>query len=127
LGAHLASDWRPIGVDLQLVTASAQADLRLIDNVAPTANALWYLQPFACGVAPLCSAATRDALSIAKRANKAERARLYAEADRAIMAEQLYIPLAQPLRWSLVAPQLTGFATNGTGHHPLNTLANARN
>jgi ABC-type transport system substrate-binding protein len=75
----------------------------------------------------LCSAATRDALSIAKRANKAERARLYAEADRAIMAEQLYIPLARPLRWSLVAPQLTGFAANVTGHHPLNTLASARN
>lgn len=127
LGAHLASDWRSIGVDVQLVTLSAKADLRLIDSVAPTANALWYLQPFACGDAPLCSAATRDALSIAKRANKAERARLYAEADRAITAEQLYIPLARPLRWSLVAPQLTGFAANVTGHHPLNTLASARN
>jgi oligopeptide transport system substrate-binding protein len=127
LAAHLASDWRPIGVDVQLVTPNAKADLRLIDSVAPTANALWYLQPFACGDAPLCSAATRDALSIAKRANKAERARLYAEADRAIMAEQLYIPLARPLRWSLVAPQLTGFAANVTGHHPLKTLASARN
>ncbi|MBU6252517.1 MAG: ABC transporter substrate-binding protein [Alphaproteobacteria bacterium] len=127
MAAQLAADWRPLGVDLKLVAQGAFADLQLIDSVAPTTNALWYLHPFACGNAPLCSAATRNALDLAKRATREERAPLYAEADRAIIAEQLYIPIARPLRWSLVAPQLAGFAANATGQHPLNTLAAPRN
>lgn len=124
LFAQLASDWQRIGVTAQRASSSGLADLRLVDRVTPTAGAIWYLRPYACGFALLCSQAVSNALSIARRATREERARLYSEADQAISRDQLFIPLAMPLRWSLVTPQLTGFAENASGHHPLNRLGN---
>lgn len=122
LFAQMAASWRTVGIDARLAAPGEAADFKLVDEVVPTGNALAYLLPFACTVKASCSAATSNALLIARRASRAERARLFAEADRAIIDEQLYIPLARPLRWSLVAPQLTGFATNPTGYHPLTQL-----
>lgn len=125
LFAQLAGDWRRIGIEASLAPPGKPADFTLIDRVAPTTHASWYLLPFACTGRGPCSAEARNALSIAQRANREERARLFAEADQAIADAQMFIPLARPLRWSLVAPQLTGFAENGTGHHPLNRLGSA--
>ena len=125
--AQMASDWRAIGIGAERVGPGKTADFRLIDMVAPTPNALWYLQPFACASIPACSAATSNALSIARRAAREERARLFAEADQAIADEQLYIPIARPLRWSLVNARLNGFAANATGQHPLNRLSGVSN
>lgn len=127
LFARLAADWRRIGVETQRASPSRQADFALIDQVAPTANAAWYLLPFACTDRGPCSAEARNALSVARRATREERARLFAEADQAIADAQLFIPLARPLRWSLVAPQLIGFSENMTGHHPLNRLGRSTN
>jgi peptide/nickel transport system substrate-binding protein len=50
-----------------------------------------------------------------------------AEADQSLADDQLYIPIATPLRWSLVAPRLLGFAENGVAIHPLNRLERAKN
>ena len=49
------------------------------------------------------------------------------EADKVIAKDQLFIPIARPLRWSLVTPNLGGFAENARAIHPLNRLASTQN
>ena len=55
------------------------------------------------------------------------RAAFFAEADKVIAQDQLFIPIARPLRWSLVTPNLGGFAENARAIHPLNRLASTQN
>jgi peptide/nickel transport system substrate-binding protein/oligopeptide transport system substrate-binding protein len=52
-----------------------------------------------------------------------QRAALLAEAEAEITAVNGYIPIARPLRWSLVRSRVTGFAPNPWGWHPLPPLA----
>lgn len=127
LFAQIKSDWRQIGVEAMRATQGRSPDFRLIDRVAPAPSALWYVSQFACGVAPMCSQETSASLSLARHAAPDERARLYSEADQAISSDQLFIPIALPLRWSLVDPRLTGYAENSTGIHPLNRLGSGGN
>ena len=54
----------------------------------------------------------------------AERARQIAVADEALDADAAFVPLARPLRWSLVAPRLTAWQPNARAWHPLNRLRN---
>ena len=128
LFALLARDWQRIGVTAKAVAPGASADFRLMDEVAPSANPLWYLAPFAaCATTPLCSPKVRNSLSLARQARPEDRAAFFAEADKVIAKDQLFIPIARPLRWSLVTPNLAGFAENARAIHPLNRLASARN
>lgn len=127
LFAQLAADWRQIGVRAVRVGRNEAADLRLLDSVAPVSVASWYLGRFRCPGLPLCSQTVTNTLSIMRRAKPEERPRLMAEADQSLADDQLYIPIATPLRWSLVAPRLLGFADNSVAIHPLNRLERAKN
>lgn len=128
LFALLARDWQRIGVTAEAVTPGDLADFRLMDEVAPTTSPLWYLAPFAaCATTPACSPKVSNSLSLAGQARPEERAAFFAEADKVIAKEQLFIPIARPLRWSLVTPNLAGFAENARAIHPLNRLASPRN
>lgn len=123
LFALVRSDWAAIGVRAQRVDINADADLRLIDEVAPAQTATWYLRHFTCDRSPVCSEAADTALDIAREASHpVERAARIADADLRMAELVPYIPLAQPVRWSLVAQRVTSFATNNRGVHPLNHL-----
>ena len=123
LFAHLRRDWRAIGVDAIRVGPDADADLRLIDAVAPGNVATWFLRRFSCGANPVCNAEADAALDAARLAQSpAERQRLLAEADRLLAESAPFIPLAAPVRWSLVAPRLTGFQPNPFGRHFVGAL-----
>ena len=52
----------------------------------------------------------------------AQRAALLAEAGRLIDEDALFLPIAAPIRWSLVADGLPGFAENIFARHPLSGL-----
>ncbi|MFD1786949.1 ABC transporter substrate-binding protein [Sphingomonas floccifaciens] len=95
------------------------AHLRLIDRVAPYDSARWYLraacQPCALPIAQLI-AGIRVAPDVATRAS------MLAQADSALTADVAYIPLARPLRWSLVAQRLSQWTPNTRAFHPLNRL-----
>ena len=119
LWGQLAAALRGLGVTPVRVPLAAPADLRLLDAVAPYDSARWYLasacQP--CGAAALAAAlAARDAASVAERAQR------IAEADAAVAADTPFIPLARPLRWSLVASRLRAWQPNARAWHPLNRL-----
>jgi peptide/nickel transport system substrate-binding protein len=123
LFALLRSDWAAIGVEAEQVGMSANANLRLIDEVAPAQTATWYLRHFNCERNAVCSEAADAALEIARDTlHPVERAARIADADLRLAELVPYIPLAQPLRWSLVNARVTGFATNNRGVHPLNHL-----
>jgi peptide/nickel transport system substrate-binding protein len=103
---RLASDWGAVGFDVERVRTAGEADLRLIDEVAPSSSAAWYLRRFHCGSAVLCDSEV-DKLS---------------DAGGKIDDDQLFIPLAAPVRWSLVGERIQGFAGNRYARHTLTDL-----
>ena len=128
LFAYLRADWMTIGVDVVHVGEHAEADLSLIDAVAPSQSATWYLRRFSCDRYAVCSQAADVALESARTAlDPVERAARIAEADLRLTEIVPFIPIAQPLRWSLVAQRVTGFQANIRGVHPLNHLLDSQN
>jgi peptide/nickel transport system substrate-binding protein len=124
--AILRRDWAAIGVTAERVGLAAPADLRLIDEVAPASLASWYLRHFACEAGGLCDAAADQALETARNApNQEARRAALAEADRILASDAPFIAIAAPVRWSLVAPRLTGFRPNVFGRHPAGELVRA--
>jgi peptide/nickel transport system substrate-binding protein len=126
--AYLSRDWRAIGVDAEPVSMAQWADVRLIDVVAPTTLASWYLRHVACAGARPCAPAA-DALIAAARMTRSEpeRRRLLAEADVAITEANLFIPIAPPVRWFLVSRRLAGFQPNVFAQHlPASLLVRRR-
>jgi oligopeptide transport system substrate-binding protein len=123
LFAELASDWNAIGISAVRVGMGQSADLRLIDEVAPISSAIWYLRRLSCNPGAICSAAAVEATDAAiNSADLSSRSVAIAKADAALVISQNYIPLALPLRWSLVAPELTGWKAGAFAVHPLRHL-----
>lgn len=124
--AFLRRDWTAIGVDAERVAAGAEAELHFVDEVAPATLASWYLRHFSCEASAVCNPDADIAMEAARTAPDQEtrRARL-AEADRTLAATAPFIPLAAPVRWSLVSPRLTGFRPNSFGRHPARELLRA--
>jgi oligopeptide transport system substrate-binding protein len=123
LFATIAADWKTVGVSARMVRMRDAADLRLVDEVAPQSAALWYLMRVSCVRGLHCSSKGELALRGAINAETAEsESNAIAEADAAFASDQVFIPLLQPLRWSLVAPQLTGWRASAFATHPLRHL-----
>ncbi len=115
----VAAGLRGIGIDAIRVGPGDEADLRLVDAVAPYDSARWYL---ATACQP-CGADAQAALEAARDApDAASRAQHIAEADVALAADISYIPIARPLRWSLVSLRLAQWQGNSRAWHPLNHL-----
>jgi peptide/nickel transport system substrate-binding protein/oligopeptide transport system substrate-binding protein len=122
---RLARDFDAVGIVVVGVPEDSTADLRLVDATARYGRAAWFLNQLACAVhKPGCNAAG-DALLAQARAEKdlRQRATLLGEAEAEITAANGFIPIARPLRWSLVRSGVTGFAPNPWGWHPLPPLA----
>lgn len=120
---HVGAALRRIGADAVRVNPGDAADLRLIDAVAPYDSARWYLVT-ACR---LCSETTRLAIDAARDAPTLDaRAQRIAEADRLLTDESAFIPIAQPLRWSIVALRLGAWQGNSRAWHPLGRLRDQR-
>jgi peptide/nickel transport system substrate-binding protein len=127
--ARLATDLRAIGLRVTPVAWTARdADLMLIDEVAPNGSANWYLTRTGCAAGLACSEKAEQALQASRIApTLVERARGIAEADAAAAEASGYIPLSTPLRWSLVDQTLTGWRENAFAVHPLAELRTRRN
>ena len=98
-----------------------------IDEVAPSSSPAWFLRRFRCGVAPICVEDAEPLLEAARAAPiAAQRAALFLEAARLMDEAQLFIPIAAPVRWSLVSGRAPGFAENPFARHTLVGLADTR-
>jgi peptide/nickel transport system substrate-binding protein len=127
--ARLAADWRAIGVRAERVALSApDADLRLIDAVAPNSSANWYLTRLSCAAGLVCDGEGDRALEASRSAETlADRSARIADADRVLVKRASFIALGSPLRWALVDPSLSGWKENVLGAHPLSELRPSRN
>ena len=121
--ARLAADWAPLGIALERAGEGRPADLRLIDQVAPSSSPAWFVRTFRCSVARICLDDADKLMDSARDTPIAiQRAALLAEAGRLIDLENLFMPLAAPIRWSLVSDGVQGFAENIFARHPLTGL-----
>ncbi|WP_244647165.1 ABC transporter substrate-binding protein [Sphingomonas sp. CFBP 13728] len=119
LYAQVAASLMAIGITPMRVGIDDAADLKLVDAVAPYDSARWYLAT-ACVT---CGDAAQAALEAAREApTLAERGVRIAAADAAMNEDVAFIPLARPLRWSLVAARLRQWQANSRAWHPLNRL-----
>lgn len=125
---RLANDWALLGIQVERAGPGIPADLTLVDRVAPSSSPAWFLRQFRCEVVAVCNEEA-DALIAAARAAPvdAQRAALLAEAARLMDEAQLFIPIAAPIRWSLVSNHVQGFAPNRFARHPLTGLGEQLN
>lgn len=120
LWGHLAAALIRAGITPQRVAlGDPRADLELIDAVAPYDSGRWYL-------ATACRACSEDTATLIAAARDApdlyNRTHRIAEADAMLASDVAFIPLAQPLRWSIVALRLSNWQGNARAWHPLNHL-----
>lgn len=125
LFAAVRRQWAAIGVPVIRVRLRDAAELQLIDEVAPSDQADWYLRHFLCDRGPPCSERADAAFTGAMAAaNPAERTALMRDAEAHLTEIVPFIPIAQPVRWSLVAANLPGYRNNSRAIHPLPALVN---
>lgn len=120
---RLVADWGAIGFVVERARTLDSADLRLVDAVAPSSSAAWFLRTFHCGAAAVCDPDADNLLDAARIAPvPAQRYALLSEAAGKIDDDQLFIPLTAPVRWSLVGDRIQGFAGNRYARHTLTDL-----
>ncbi|MEK7342912.1 MAG: ABC transporter substrate-binding protein [Pseudomonadota bacterium] len=128
LYALLARDLAAIGLATRRVDRRADADLRLVDEVAAYDSAIWYLGRVGCARKVHCSELADAQLQAASLASTIEeRAARMAEAEALMVAHNGYIALGAPVRWSLVSRRLSGFQPSPRARHPLNHLFRSTN
>jgi ABC-type oligopeptide transport system substrate-binding subunit len=121
--AMLKADMAAIGLEVERVTIDKPHDLRLLDRAADQSSPAWYMDQLSCTVTPLCSMDADRLVSEARMATDAPtRAQLLAQAETELQSRRNFIPIANPLRWSVVRPGLLGHQANGRGWHLLQYL-----
>jgi peptide/nickel transport system substrate-binding protein len=120
---RLAADWGAIGLTAERARSISTADFKLIDSVAPSTSPAWFLRQFRCQYVPVCDGETDQLLDAARDTLvAAQRGALLAQAAKRIDDAQLILPLAAPVRWSLVSGRIQGFVGNRFARHTLTDL-----
>lgn len=119
----LARDWGALGLKVERASRVVEADFALIDEVAPSSSPAWFVRRFHCGRVPVCDSEA-DALMDSARQTPIppQRYALLSQAAARLDDAQLFIPLAAPIRWALVAQRIQGFAGNRYARHTLTDL-----
>ena len=117
---RLKIDWGPLGVRVERAQKGGGADFLLVDAVAPSASAAWFVRRFRCSMGPICVKEADTLMDSARLATVADqRIAFLAEAARLLEEGAAFIPIAAPIRWSLVSDGLPGFVENIRARHPL--------
>lgn len=125
--ARLRYDWGPLGIRVERAPTPASADLIWIDEVAPSSSPAWVLRRFRCGVAAICVEAAEQPLADARATlDPVLRGQLFLDAALLMDEAQLFIPVAAPIRWSLVSGRAPGFSENPFARHTLVGLRDPR-
>jgi peptide/nickel transport system substrate-binding protein len=125
--ARLRYDWGPLGIGVQRAPSAASADLVWIDEVAPSSSPAWMLRRFRCGQVPICVQDAEQLLADARTTlDPVQRGQLFLQAAQLMDEAQLFIPIAAPIRWSLVSGRVPGFEENPFARHTLVGLSDPR-
>lgn len=128
LFAYVAADFAAVGVPSRRVGMASEADLRLIDEVAPNDDALWPLRRLSCRADTLCNREAQALIELATvAADASQRTQRLVDAEVVLARYAPFLPLATPLRWSVASQRLTGLRANGRAQHPLNRMIAAPN
>ncbi|WP_156840739.1 ABC transporter substrate-binding protein [Novosphingobium aquimarinum] len=121
----ITGDLAAIGITATRAADEETGDLRLVDTVARYPLATWFLNHLSCAEQTgLCSKEADGLVATAGASeDPAERSALLAEAEAELTAANVFVPFGPPIRWSLVRGDVSGFATNPWGWHPLMPLA----
>ncbi|WP_260482260.1 ABC transporter substrate-binding protein [Sphingomicrobium flavum] len=120
---RLATDWARIGVEARRAEQPGDAHYVLIDEVAPSGSSAWFVRHFRCTVSTYCLEEADTLMATAREAtNVADRETQLVGAALMLDDANIFIPIAAPVRWSLVGPYVTGFAPTRLGRHPLTGL-----
>ena len=120
---QLTSDWGSLGFTVKRAASEDDADFRLIDEVAPSSSAAWFVRHFRCGAAPICDPAADELMEAARQTLiPQQRVALLQQAAAKIDDGQLFIAIAAPIRWALVSGRIQGFAGNRFAVHTLTDL-----
>ncbi len=123
LFTSVRADLRNIGLDAIKVKPTSAADLRLIDEVAPSRDPFWYARSLSCAHMRVCNSDADARLKEASAStDPAVRAALLRETEELLFDAAGYIPLAEPLRWSVTSPRSNALKPNPRARHPLNRL-----
>jgi ABC-type transport system substrate-binding protein len=121
--ARLRADMAAIGLDVERVTLDREHDLRLIDRTADQSSPAWYMDQLSCTVSAICSIDADRLVTEARMSGNIEtRKQLLAQAEAELQETRNFIPIANPLRWSVARPGLLGHFANGRGWHLLQYL-----
>ena len=135
LAETLTANLQPLGISLAVQRArpggfaearrSGSADLVLVEQTVRVADVVAHLGQWRCGRVRPCSATADGLIDAAAAAGNDLTARqaAAAAAEAALMADPAFIPLLRPVRWALVANELSGFQANLLGRHPLGRIA----
>ena len=92
----------------------------------PRRSPAWFLRRFRCQYVPVCSEEADQLLDAARLTGfPPQRSRFFADAERIMRAEVLFMPVAAPVRWSLAGRDVEGFAENRFARHTLTDLRSA--
>lgn len=117
---ELDLDWSFLGLKTVRAASPGNADLVLIDEVAPSSSPAWFARRFRCAVAPVCDPEIDELLQSARVATvPAQRYALIAQAAALIDSKALFLPIAAPVRWALVGERIKAFAGNRYARHSL--------
>ncbi|HXS50276.1 MAG TPA: ABC transporter substrate-binding protein [Sphingomicrobium sp.] len=119
----LKRDWGALGFTVERTDSRATADFALIDEVAPSTSPAWFVRRFRCDLVPVCD---RNADGLVDGAREtpvlAQRYALLGQAAALIDSGHLFLPIAAPVRWSLVSGRIQNFAGNRYARHTLTDL-----
>jgi peptide/nickel transport system substrate-binding protein len=119
----LQRDWVQLGFAVERAASPSAADFALVDEVAPSTSPSWFIRRFRCEFAPVCDSQADQLMDGARQTPvPAQRYALLQQAATLIDQDQLFIPLAAPVRWSLVSPRIQNFAGNRYARHTLTDL-----
>ena len=119
----LQRDWGQLGFTIERAKTAGAADFAIIDEVAPSSSAAWFVRRFRCAAIAVCDAKADELMDAARQTPvPAQRYALLAQAAALIDGGQLFIPIAAPVRWSLVSNRVEDFAGNRYARHTLTDL-----
>jgi ABC-type oligopeptide transport system substrate-binding subunit len=122
---QLSAAWQTIGVTAVQVASGEAAELELHDRLARYSSPRWFLNQFNCTLdLGLCSPEADELVRQSlEQLDPAAKQLLLANAHAQLMAQEVYIPLGVPVRWSLVRGAVRAFQANVWGFHPLFPLS----
>ncbi len=129
---RVAADWAQAGVVLAVsegdaamqdrLMARGDFDLAVTEASVPVPDAAALLTRWRCGAGPHCNLAADVLMAEARKAGPAERPRLLAESEAAMMTGPPMVPLFTPVRWAMVSRNVEEWVPNRGASHPVARL-----